>query len=475
VILLLSSLFFTTPAPLDMPRAEGWLVTEGGREHFEDRYSVGDLWHNRTVTGYWLEDDGVRGFLLADLEYLPPSVPAVTTRAEYERTLVRADKRDDRQLLCQLQQLASVYPLAVSEKYARPHQLPRGMKAVRYYEGTNLQHIVCAYLPEKGDHWSVVVWELAEGDDREEMRRTFEENYWEELKEADRRREAPAETDKAASGARRRRRSAALSERGLLKRDAAHSVAAYANWHCTSGEDFIVLDDLRDARLFVTSLTNDLAKCRGRFAAVMPTVVDTTNVLSVARLYRRRADFLIAAGEDMQWTAAYWNSRRRELVACLPENGGFEQLRRTFRHESFHQYLSYATAMIPVSPWLNEGYAEYFEEEGAELHELTLTDEQWDEAELALPALLALDYTGFYAGTDVQRRSRYKLAWSVAFFIEHGLRDIPHDPFRTLKADYFRNLSRTRDMQQATAACFGSRERLEQFANEWKKFWKNRH
>lgn len=450
-----------------MPLAEGWIVREKDRVRIEDRFDVDDLWYSRSVIGYWLEDDGYRGFLLADLEFLPPSVSGKTTRTEYEETLRRPDRRDQYQLLTQLK---SVSPIGVSEEYTRPRQLPHGMKEVRYYEGTNQQCIVCAYRPEKADHWSVAVWELAEDDDREEMRKAFEEKFFDELGVRSEKLGVKDGNSSKKPGKKGR-----PTERELLKRDAAHSVAAYDFWYCTPGEDFVILDDLKDGRAFVSSLTNDLAVWRGRFAAALPPVADTTNTLSVARIYRNRTDFLLAAGEDMQWAAAYWNVRRRELVACMPADGSLAELRRTFRHEAFHQYLSYATAMIQVSPWLNEGYAQYFEDEGRDTFDLKVTEEQWDEIELSLPALMMMDYAQFYAGSDAQRRTNYRLAWSVAYFMEHGMRDVPHDPFRDLKRLYFKALSETKDMRKATAAAFVSEDDLKLFCNEWKKFWKNRH
>jgi len=303
------------------------------------------------------------------------------------------------------------------------------------------------------------------------MRKLFEDGFWKELAENERLRPRP-DASRALSTAKRKK--GALSERELLKRDAAHSVAAYDFWHCTPGEDFVILDDLKDGRSFVASLTNDLAVWRGRFAAALPTEVDTSDTLSVARIYRNRSDFLAAAGEDMQRAAAYWRVSRRELVACLPSDGNLAELRKTFRHEAFHQYLSYATAMIPVSPWLNEGYAQYFEDEGRDTFDMKIPEERWDEIELALPGLMMMDYAQFYAGTDTQRRTNYRLAWSVVYFMEHGMRDVSHDPFRDLKRLYFQEHARSKDMRKATLAAFGSEERLILFCNEWKKFWKIR-
>ena len=151
------------------------------------------------------------------------------------------------------------------------------------------------------------------------------------------------------------------TERNLLRRDAHHSIAAYANWHFTGAEEFAVLDDL-PSRSFVETLTNDFPVMRAKYAAALPTPLNGSNVLCVARIYATRDEYLDALETDgitnMTWSAAYWSPQRRELVAYLPPDGG-QELLRTIRHEAFHQYLSYATSMISASAWLNEGYAQY--------------------------------------------------------------------------------------------------------------------
>ena len=42
--LLIASLFFTTPSPVEMPKAEGWIVRDRGVTRIEDRFDVNDLW-----------------------------------------------------------------------------------------------------------------------------------------------------------------------------------------------------------------------------------------------------------------------------------------------------------------------------------------------------------------------------------------------------------------------------------------------
>ena len=270
-------------------------------------------------------------------------------------------------------------------------------------------------------------------------------------------------------------RRAATGERELLRADARHSVAAYGNWRCTDAEEFSVLDELPFGKDFITALTNDLSVMRARYAATVPTPVNGSNVLCVARIYADRESYIAAAGEEMAWSAAYWNPVRRELVAYLPQSGD-EGLMRTIRHEAFHQYLSYAASMIPASPWFNEGYAQYFErDDGGDWGmEIPPSPEWIENAARMLPALMKMDYGEFYSGTDEERRVKYRLAWSLAYFIEKGAPEVRFNPFKNLKRDYIAGLLKYRDMHKATEAAFAGAEALEDFIGEWKKFWRNR-
>ena len=49
MLLLAASLLFTDPLPLDMPRAEGYLVRERGVCRLEDRFNKLDLWVSQSV------------------------------------------------------------------------------------------------------------------------------------------------------------------------------------------------------------------------------------------------------------------------------------------------------------------------------------------------------------------------------------------------------------------------------------------
>ena len=483
MLVLAVSLFFTNPAPLDMPRASAYLVREDGRRRLEDRFNRLDLWTSRTVTGCWIDDDG-RTFTLATLAFLPPASvdDAPVTRTAYDAASVRFDRRkaveksgvQAEAFRCAIRLLS---PFEPTVRGVPPRQMCRGYADIDYWHGTNESAIVCSFLPVGSDTWRLAVWELAPGDDFDECLKAFERGFLEsEYAEfVAERPEAEWTAPKAATG--RRRREKKPSEREALRRDARHSVAAYDGWRATDAAEFTVLDDLPGKGAFVASVTNEMAVFRRKYAAALPTGIDGTNVLCVARIYADRGEYLDALAVDgltnMTWSAAYWSPSRRELVAYLPPSGG-EDLLRTFRHEAFHQYLSYAMAMISASPWLNEGYAQYFEDE--ESLDWGLGDrptvEELERLSTMVAPLLAMDYKEFYDGTDRERQIKYRLAWSIAVFIEKGAREVRHDPFARLKADYVESLFETHDMRMATAAAFRNKDTLKLFVSEWLRFWK---
>ena len=460
-MILFLSLFFVHSAPLEMPRAEAYLCHEGKNYYLEDRYNVLDLWTSQAVVGSWYDDDG-RTFTWAKLEYeLPPFLDDVKTRFDYESGKTKINlKRPDKVF----DAIEAVVPFEIDEKFEEPHQLPRHFQEVRYY-GTNTNVVVCAFLPEKAKGraaaepcWQVCVWD---GGTREE----FEKEWFGDFKPC-----RGGEVEKVGSA-----RRADRTERELLKRDVEHSVSAYDEWHFTDAGEFVVVDDLAASREFVTTLTNELTKARAEYMKVMPCPLSGTNTLAVIRIYHDREEYLAIAGEEMAWTAAYWSPVRREIVAYLPE-GDEAKLLKTMRHEAFHQYLSYGASMIAASPWINEGYAEWFEDSCASLSGVRgapalpwTTTEEVEVAAMYLPTLLGMDYEMFY-GEAAERN--YVLAKSVAYFLENGADEVRFKPFATMKADYLQALIETKDMKKATAAAFGSVERLKLFVNEWSKFYK---
>ena len=468
MILLAATLWFAQPAPLEMPRASAYLVKDAeGALWLEDRYDEADLWTARTVLSRWSDREG-RRFTVAKLETIAPTVegPTLTRERFVADEMPLPDKRED----LREQAIALLAPFDLPEEPSAPRRDVHGFKEVRYYQGTNETAVVCAFRPEDTKACYLAVWELAPGDSIDSAVDVFETDFLAKWK--DRLREGVrSELDPPPAPPRRARRRPHLAERELMLAAARHSVTNYPNWHVTAAREFVVLDDLPRDNPFVTTLTNELTAMRTKYAAAIPSPVSGSNVLAVARIFKDRDEYALSLDDNdidgMEWSAAYWSPRRRELVAYLPMGGGRELL-KTFRHEAFHQYLSYACSMIETSPWLNEGYAEYFEDENASDWGMEVDLEQL--AEL-LPALLGMDYVQFYSGSTAERTLKYRMAWSIAYFLEKGAPKVRFEPFKDVKKTYVESLLRHQDPRRATSEAFGSEENLKKFVSEWKKFW----
>lgn len=452
--ILIASIFLTSPYLYDMPKASAYKVTQNGKVHIEDRYDVMDMWVSRSLLGSWGDEEG-RWFELFSLEYAPPPFTEVKTRRDYSLSLVPIGRRDKEIRAAAIKHLKHSSCIDEPE---RLDQLPTGYKDFLYYPSTNNSAITAAFLPKNSQTWLLGVWILAQDDDYKEKLSEFADKFLTEDIKLLKVLKWPLMSKK-------------MSERELHKADMSHSVANHPQWHCTQAEEFTILDNMPSSRPFITVLTNDLRVMRAKYAQAMPTQLVVSNTLSVARIYSTREEFLKAAGESAQWTKAYWCPWRRELVAYLPSKGE-EDLLRTIRHEAFHQYLSYATGMIESSPWLNEGYAEYFEH--GENETWIVTKEELEEYKTILPSIFAKSYQEFYSTSDIERALNYRLAWSIAYFLEHGADEVRFKPFKDLKKRYFEKLIETLNMNAATAYAFENKENFEKFISEWQKFWLKR-
>lgn len=471
MLLLTLSLFFSEPVAPEMPRVDAYLVSESdGTQRLEEMSERMDLWSFHALTGRWVDRDS-RVFTLADLAVAPPAggdQPVFVTRRAYAGSIEKFELFRDRMPRPErsfVRAVSLLSPIAVSPP--RPiENLPRGYRAVEYWQGTNRSALVATYLPEKSPCWRMATWQLAEGDDIEEMEKIFETRFLQREDDGLNRR-APRIPDPS------------RSERDLFKEDLRLSVTNYPAWRVTEAPDFMVLDNLPRTSGFVCSLTNELSVMRAKYRSTIPSPLDYSGSVSTFRIHSSRDGYLegllLEGITNIFWSAAYWCQSRRELAAYMPPEGD-HRLLRTMRHEAFHQYLSYATSMIPASPWFNEGYAQYFErDDGGDWGmEIPPSPEWIENAARMLPALMKMDYGEFYSGTDEERRVKYRLAWSLAYFIEKGAPEVRFNPFKNLKRDYIAGLLKYRDMHKATEAAFAGAEALEDFIGEWKKFWRNR-
>lgn len=462
-------------APMDLPRAEAYLVTQKGESRLEDRFNVFDLWEAFTVRGRW-RDAGGNTLTIARLAAeLPEVQPDLTqTRVEFSKSLkplsVKNSAARDK----------AVYALAPVEE-VMPERVRRDgrrnfLDIVRYVS-TNETTLVYAFRPRSPEAREVPDWYLvslvgAPEEDPEELEEMFSEEFLEQIEVLALRSRPTSEKSEPAGEC----------EFDHLREAYRRSVVNYADWHFLAAGDLLITDNLDDISrgAFICTLTNELPRLRHEYAAAVPSHAGNGFYPAAIRVFATREEYLAYVGAEAKWTAAVWSPMRRELVLYLAPSG-VESLLRTVWHEAFHQYLSYAGCMLSAAPWLNEGHAELFEhshfnaegelafERPSSYAALVLAD--LDKMAELLPAVIAMDYEEFYAGSNVERAAKYKLAWSIAYFLEEGAPKIRFRPYEDLRADYMDALIRTQSGKRASATIFTD-EKMKRFVADWRDFWR---
>jgi len=467
-------------SPLALPKAAGYLVTSSkGTCRLEDRFDVFDLWVSATLRGRWVDDEGNQ-LQIARLFARPPvdAPGTVCTRRAFYDGLAR--KVIDPSRLAQRDEaVQAIAPVDVQDPVKPRRSQRHNLKDVVYYPSTNDHVLVCAFRPRTPERTETTDWYLAAllaapDADMNEVQAWFDEAFLDKISVLNARaRPAPIAAMLPPDDA---------TEEELLWRDVRGNVVNYDDWHSVSAEDVLVVDNV-DPGLrghFIAALTNNLPRLRRAYARCVPSALSATNQTAVVRVFRNREEYLAYVGVKQKWTAALWSPVHRELVLYLPGSGA-DQLLHTVWHEAFHQYLAYAGSMIDSSPWFNEGHAQLFEHSHFDRNGELVFDRdmqaaayvQQYAAELAqyIPTVLEMDYPAFYDGTQEEIAAKYRLAWSIAYFLEVGAPDVRFRPFENLRADYLKALVRTRSMHEATAEVLDDETR-EEFIAAWLDFWK---
>ena len=479
--LYLPNLVGATAAPIDLPKAEAYLVTSTDGRRLEDRYDSFGLWTSAAVRGRWRDADG-NTLLVARLASLPPdeALGAVRTRLSF-RSLQESAPFDPKNRSHRDAAAEAASPVALGEAVPPRRAQRKNLSALIAYPTKEENVLVYAFRPrsperQESPDWFLAVISAAETEDMASVRAHVDDEFLDAIY-------IPS------LGARRSLAKPVLApgqtatEADLLRADLRASVANYDEWAATEADDVIVLDDL-DAGVretVVTAITNNLPRLRKIYAKSAPSPLSGTNAVAAVRVFRNKEEYLTYVGADKNWTAALWSPTRRELVLYHPERGN-ETLLRTVWHEAFHQYLAYAGSMIDSSPWFNEGHAELFEyshfdRKGEIVFErdaaaAAYVHEYASELAELLPSIFEMDYAAFYAGDAETVNARYRVAWSIAYFLEVGAPKLRFRPYESFRADYMKALVETRSMREATAKAFGDEKSRDDFIAAWLAFWR---
>jgi len=448
-------------------------VNEDGKMRLEDRFDVVGLWMAESVRATWRDGAGNILSVARFDSCVPDDEPDMTrTRADFHSRQAKrplgAKDEDGR--------MEAVYLSALAETSApvKPRRSQRrNFVSLLEYPTTNELVRVFAFRPRCADRKANPPWFLVsvafaqDTEDADDAFERFDEDFLDQVKAIS---DFPAEKPPT-------------DERDLLFRAIRRNVANYSEWHFAQSGGVAVADDLpaQDREPFVASLTNDLPRLRKAFAESLPSPLSDSVNPAVVRAYAFKQDYLAHVGAEYSWTAALWAPKHRELSIYLPEGGGAKDLLATTRHEALHQYLDYACAMMQAAPWLNEGHAElfrnsHFGSEGEIVFDKPAEDAQFVQAnadKLAdlLPAMFMMDYGQFYDGSQEERRAKYRIAWSMAYFLEVGAPKVRFKPFKDLRRDYLRKLVETGSRAEAGRQVMTD-GMVTLFVSEWRAFWK---
>lgn len=461
--------------PVEMPRATAYLMNDRDGSRLEDRYDVYDLWRTDAIRGRWVDLEDSRFSVCRIPRKIPGDVADTSrTRSDYaERSAAAVLGPKDLDALDEAVYLLA--PVEVMGRFAPRRSQRQKLAALWQYDTTNANAFVFAFRP-RVESRTPADWYMVSlvSDDPEAFEKI---DQW--LDEVEGCAEAasshaPAMTD--------RKLSAAERETELLASDYRRSVINYDDWRFTSSSNLVVVDNMAevDRRPFIAAFTNGLPRMQAAYRTILPSpLIDDIHIAAV-RIFATREEYLAYVGTEMKWSAALWSPQHRELVLYCPPNG-WETLLRTVWHEALHQHLDYACSMIQTPPWFNEGHAELFAHTHYNMDGEIVFDLDAEAVSMIhpnatvlaemLPTLLAMDYPEFYDGSREDRRLKYQLSWSLAYFLQVGAPKVRFQPFKSLRADLMRSVVRAKDRNEAMRIVLTDEMRKDLIA-EWLSFWK---
>ena len=487
--LVLPQLALATAEPTSPPQAYPGIVVIEEALWREDRFDPAELWYNTQCCGRWRNSKSYH-LTLGRATHIPPDfIEQRVLREQFDAWL-----NDNTTLLNpQEQEQLNAWVSAFSGyEVAAPQPLSLNrfaLEQVLFYPTDTPNILIYAWLPRRVGNaprhdWFCVILHAPDNSEPTILRSVFEERFINKI---------------ALPGASAKNRTIEADELSVLQRgeelpeatlnhpvriEARKSIENYQDWWFAETENYIILSDVATeiGTALIQEIQAQLPLMHKACLQLIPALTIEPNV-ALIRIFQKREDYRTYVGAERAWTGAIWDPSRRELVCFLQQDG--RGMMRMFRHEAFHQYLSYAYCMMPSAPWLNEGHACLFEnsrtatkgnlifEEDPELVAALL--ENLDAAISRLPFLLDATYTTFYQGTAPERQLNYALAFGIVYYLHKGAPLERNQPFASILADFSAAIGRGCTYQEATEHAFAEIN-LAKFQDGLRTFWlKNRN
>ncbi len=481
------------PEPLAQFKTYTYTFTRGEETFKRDLYDPRELWYATQHAGQWRDGDG-NVMILGRPTLLFPEVPKTAgehvSREDFDRAVsdpaLAFDPAKPDALAAWIKAFANCNPQAPE----RPRSLPFNLADAAFFptdEGSLVYAFRVKARKPSGQtvpsDWFVAVVKIADGTLKSKVRKDFEAQFLANVA-------AVPQSGGAAAGAPTKALNAGLSGGRApapaipdhpSRTAARKSIENMKDWWFAETPEYIFLSDIRSAtgKSLVKELQLTLPALRGAYAKLIPPFDEKSDV-SVVRIFEEPQAYKQYVDKDFAWSVGVWSSSRRELV-ILSQGRDREQTLDIIKHEGFHQYLFYATAMLENALWFNEGHACFFESAQVDAKGRVELPENFrvnhlldnlDAATALLPKLLHASRASFYGGSDQQRDLNYTTAWALVYFLRKGVPSERLTAYGAILETYLKTLASTKDCEAATTAAFegvNMRRLQDDFADFWKK------
>ncbi|MBP5227227.1 MAG: hypothetical protein J6336_07570 [Kiritimatiellae bacterium] len=481
------------PEPIAQPKIYSYTFTIDDVSTNHDLFDPRELWYATQHAGQW-RDTSNNLMILGHITHQKPDVPTAAgphvERKAFDEAMetdaAALDPNDDGQLLKWLTLFTGQTP-----KPFQKLKTPFKLSEVRFYPLPD--ETTLAYLFRLKGHsasgaitasdWYCIVIAIADGTPPAKVRTEIETKFFPSV--------API-SRAAAINARRNTKELKAFTPGSRKPNAIpdhpsretakKSIANMDGWWFAETPDYIFLSDVRSAlgKRLVQTLQNTMPAYRKALVKLVKPYSETEEV-HVVRIFENADDYKRHVGESHEWSSGLWDPGHRELVILSGGKDASDTM-EIIRHEGFHQYLFYASDMIPNAMWYNEGTACFCEGVkidnrgkvtfGESANRAAHVDQELDKVVRAIPDVINLDYNGFYAKSRDRLLLNYSTAWALIYFLQKGApSNRRYAAYTSILPTYRKALLETKDCAKATEAAFEGID-MKALQSAFADFWK---
>ncbi len=474
--------------PLPMPDAHAYLIQQPGVLQREDRFEPYQLWYHDQCEGRWQNTEGSSLIIGRISRILPVYTEEHVSRDEFNVVIADSDWQIDGKKPEQIHEWVASF---VGETVYKPETLninSIALSAVYSYACDATDTLIYAFHPRRIGNarnfdWFCVVLKAAGVQEMDKLQLDFEDEWLSRIAQPSlSKRDEGIESEQLDTS---RKGKPDFDQPNHPVRIAARkSIENYEDWWFAETDGYIILSDVNTdlGKTLVERVQKNMPILQDGYRKLLPPMTSTHDI-SLIRIFQFKSDYDTYVGEKLKWSGGLWMPRRRELA--LTQEFHTEEIMRTLRHESFHQYISYAWGMLTSSPWLNEGHACFFENAQIDSkgkvsfpedpNRLPVLMDNLESAIAVIPDMFHMSYENFYdgGGTAAGRSFNYALAWGLAYYLQKGAPGERNTPFKEILPSYAAALESSRSYHEADALTFADID-MKVFQSNFKEFWLKR-